>query len=220
VGDLVSVDSAIQNQLAQALLEGKPLPLSFQTWNNTYYSMDSSGGSWSINMSRGFSRLDTVLVSFSSQANTVQNATLTQCNSFQNWHGSTTYNFTNDSYRAQLAIGPNLWPDRPIESNAEAASQLSKLLAHHSSLDGTSITPATYRLQSFIMGWDLTKAGAGPGVGMAGWSGINTRTGNDSIRWTFDNVTAAAGFNVDRMWVHLGYQVVVELRSEGVLLLD
>ena len=48
LADVVHVDSAIQNQISQALLEGKPLPIHFKTWSNTNHSIDSSGGSWSV----------------------------------------------------------------------------------------------------------------------------------------------------------------------------
>ena len=60
--------------------------------------------------------------------------------------------------RPSFILGPQLWPDQSIQSHAEAYYQLSKVLQHHASLDGTSITPNTYRLQSFIIG-------LGPGEG-------------------------------------------------------
>ena len=139
IGDLVSVDSVIQSQLSQALLEGKALPMQINSWANSFFTVDSSSGSWSVTLSRGFSRLNTVFVTFSSQAGTIQNATGTQCNSFQSWHGNGAYNFTNDSFRIQMSVGGSLlFPDRPMESHAEAYYQLSKALDHHASMDSCS----------------------------------------------------------------------------------
>jgi hypothetical protein len=156
--DTVSVDSAIQNQIAQSLLEGKPLPLHFKSWSNCYYTINSAGGSWSISSTRGFSRLASVFVTFSCQARSYQATALTMCNSFQSWHGTGNYNFASDSFRAQLQIGSSLWPDRPLESHAECFYQLSKTLAMHSSLDGVSIIPNQYKWDNFIIALDLEKA--------------------------------------------------------------
>ena len=165
LADVVHVDSAIQNQISQALLEGKPLPIHFKTWNNTNYSIDSSGGSWSINISRGFSRLASVFVTFSNQAKTVLNtAGYTRSNFFGSWHSNAAYDFTRDTFSAQLAVGPLLFPDYPIGQlgHAECFYQLSKCLAMHSSLDGVSITPNLYRGDSFILALDLEKCATSP----------------------------------------------------------
>jgi hypothetical protein len=94
------------------------------------------------------------------------------CNSFQSWHGTGDYNFQRDTFRAQLAIGANLWPDRPLESHADCASQLFKTLAMHSSLDGVAITGPQYRSDSFIIALDLEKCASSPGSGMASFSGV------------------------------------------------
>jgi hypothetical protein len=80
------------------------------------------------------------------------------CNSFQSWHGGGAYSFVGDTFRAQLQIGSSLWPDRPIESHAEAFYHLAKVLAMDSSVDGVSVVPSTYRQDSFIIALDLEKA--------------------------------------------------------------
>jgi hypothetical protein len=79
-------------------------------------------------------------------------------NSCQSWHGNGAYSFASDTFRAQLQIGSNLWPDRPLESHAECFYQLSKTLAMHSSLDGVSIVPNQYKMDQFIIALDLEKA--------------------------------------------------------------
>ena len=40
------------------------------------------------------------------------------------------------------------------------------------------------------------------------------------IRFTWDNVTAQTGWAPDRVWLSIGFQLVVELRAEGVIVLD
>jgi hypothetical protein len=140
-----------------------------------------------------------VFVTFSSQARSTQNSVLTMCNSFQSWHGSGAYSFPADTFRAQLQIGSSLWPDRPLESHEECPTSSRKTLAMHSSLDGVSINPPTYKTDSFIIGLDLEQCTqSSPGSGMAALSGWNTRTGNDQVRLTFDSVTQTSGWEVDR----------------------
>jgi hypothetical protein len=87
------------------------------------------------------------------------------CNSFQSWHGSGNYNFQSDTFRAQMQIGSQLWPDRPLESHAECFYQLSKCLAMHSSLDGVSIIPPRYKADSFIIAIDLERCASIAGLG-------------------------------------------------------
>ena len=105
-------------------------------------------------------------------------------------------------------------PETPLQSHAECAYQLSKVLAHHSSLEGLSITPGRYRNDEFIVALDCERMSSSPGSGQAMFTGLNTKTGNDMIRFTWDNVTAQNGWAPDRVWLSLGYQVVVELRAD------
>jgi hypothetical protein len=220
LADVVNVDSSIQAQLSSALLEGRALPLTFNTWNNTYYSV-ATGPSWSININRGFSRLNTMLLSHTNAATIIQNtAGYTASDAWISWHGAGAYNFTEDTFRLQAAIGPLLFPETPLQSHGECAYQLSKVMAMHSSVEGMSISPFRYKSDEFIVGLDLERMSSSPGAGQAMFTGLNTKTGNDMIRFTWDNVTAQAGWAPDRVWLHLGYQVVVELRAEGVVCLD
>jgi len=228
LGDVVSVDSAIQNQISSALLEGKALPLHFKTWSNSVHTVASGGGNFAVNLSRGFSRLSTIFVNFSNNRTTGQSTQWSEVSAYTNWHGRTNinpnqdtpYDFNADSYKAQLSIGSHVWPDYPISNNAEAYYRLSQALGHSGSLDGVTISPADYRSFAFIMSWDLDKA-AGPGGGMAAMSGVNTKANNDLMRFTFDSLNQRyEEFSVDKMWIHCHFDVIVELRASGVVLLD
>ena len=108
-----------------------------------------------------------------------------------------------------------------MSSCQEAWYQLSKLLGTRSSLDGVSIPPGDWLSTSFIMGRDLEKAATAPGSGNAAFTGMSTRNAGDTLRFAFENVTPRDKASTpQRMYITLHMDLVVELRSEGVILLD
>ena len=126
-----------------------------------------------------------------------------------------------EGWRFQLQAGALLFPDIPMSSMQEAWYQLSKLIGMHSSLDGVSIPPGDWLATSFIIGLDLEKASTAPGSGNAAFTGMSTRNAGDTLRFAFENVTPKdAASTPQRMYITLHYDLVVELRSEGVVLLD
>ena len=108
-----------------------------------------------------------------------------------------------------------------MSSMQEVWYQLSKLLGMHSSLDGVSIPPGDWLATSFIMGLDMEKAATAPGSGNAAFTGLSTRNAGDTLRFAFENVTPRdAASTPQRMYITLHMDLVVELRAEGVVLLD
>ena len=67
VGDVVSLDSALQNSYAEHVLSGKSLPINY----GTYITMQQTvtGDNISVNVSRAVSRLKTVFCSFDGDFN-------------------------------------------------------------------------------------------------------------------------------------------------------
>ena len=220
LADMVNVDSSIQAQLSSALLEGRALPLTFNTWNNTYYSV-APGASWSININRGFSRLNSMILTHSNAATISgnNNGTLPATRSSAGMGPEPTTSPTTPS-GCRRPSGPCSSQRRPCSATAECAYQLSKLLAHHSSWRACPSPRAGTTMTNSLLVWTARGMSSSPGSGMAMMTGLNTKTGNDMIRCTWDNITAQNGWAPDRVWLSLGYQVVVELRAEGVIQLD
>ena len=226
--DTVSLDSQMNESIDEALLQGKPLSLSLSTWNNQYFTLANianNAGSWSVLLSRSFSRLQSVFINFLPAAYAGQ---WTESNMFTCWHGgaaadNTTmpnYNFVRDTFRFQLTAGAHLWPQMPIQSLAEAYYQLSKCLGQLQSAEGFSVGPL-YRSTNFHIGLDLEKMAATPAGTMA-FTGLNTKASNDQLRFQFDNVSSDTGngYLPARQYVFCHFNTLVELRAEGVICAD
>jgi hypothetical protein len=106
----------------------------------------------------------------------------------------------------------------PIQSHSEAYYQLQKAVGQLQSDVGLAIGP-TYRSTNFHIGLDLEKLAATP-AGVAGYTGLNTKASNDTLRFQFDNVTSDAAFLVSRMYVMCSFNVLVELYASGVVVAD
>ena len=102
----------------------------------------------------------------------------------------------------------------------------------HSSMVSPSITPAEYLDRTYIVAFDLEKMSASPGAGGAAFTGLSTRNAGDTIRLDWQNVSprvnvnSATGNVVDvnawpsRCFLTLRYDAVIEMRAEGVVVLD
>ena len=103
------------------------------------------------------------------------------------------------------------------------------------SAEGSSISPAEYRTDRFIIGLDVEKAGTGPGGG-AEFTGLVTSVGGGSkIKIEMKSLNAFAGSAaaagppavaartsqvVDRVYLTLVYNVIAVLEERGVTALD
>ena len=191
----------------------------------------AAGGApgWDVTLSRAFSKIKEVWVTFDSDAS--YGVAGTESNTFLNWHGKENYNeygaantyrpANGEGWAFQLQTGSVLWPDIPMSSAKEAWYQLSKVIGMHSSVEGTSIVPSEWLGTSFIMALDLEKMSSSPGAGGAAFTGLSTRNAGDTMRFSFKNVTPRdAASTPQRMYVALHMDAVVELRAEGCVLLD
>ena len=82
------LDSQLNESIDEALLSGKPLSLSLSSWSNQYFTLTNvaqNAGSWSVLLSRSFSRLQGVFVNFLPTA--ALTGTWTLSNLFASWHG-------------------------------------------------------------------------------------------------------------------------------------
>jgi hypothetical protein len=231
--DCVQVDVTIQNEIRTHLAAGKPLQLALSTWSTTMHSVLTAGAvgnqSWDVTLSRAFSRVKDIYITFDSDAS--RGVVNTESNNFISWHGKPDKNVYGGSnpydddygegFRFQLQTGALVFPDLPITSHTEAFYQLSKSLAMQSHNEGVNIPPGEYLGQNFILALDLEKMYSSPGAGFVRFSGLNTQGAGDTLRMTFQNVHARnADWLPTRQFVTLHHDVVVELRAEGVICLD
>jgi hypothetical protein len=232
--DMVQLDVTIQNELTTALAAGKPLQLAFSSWSTTMHSVVPAGAagnlSWDVTLSRAFSRIKDAWLTFDNDAANSRGVWQTETDNFLSWHGkadrnviggATTYDPDHgEGFRAQMSCGALLFPDLPIASHKEAFYQLSKVIGMHNHVEGVSIVPGEYLGCQFIMAFDLEKMYSSPGSGFVRFTGLNTQSAGDTLRFAFQNVNPGANATPTRMFVTLHYDVVAELRMEGVLCLD
>ena len=232
--DVVTVDNAVQEELSRVLLAGGALPLHLTSYSTTMHNLqlaNAANQSWSVTLSRAFSRIKDIWITFDSDGS--HGRVNTESNNFLNWHGKADWNSyggtnayvpaSGEGWRFQMTTGSLIFPDLPMSSAQEAFYQLSKVLGLHSSLDGIAIPPGEWLASEFIVALDMEKMSSSPGAGFAAFTGLSTRNAGDTLRFAFENVTPRndSGASVpQRMYITLHMDLVVELRAEGVVLLD
>ena len=131
--------------------------------------------SWSVTLSRAFSRIKTVFITFTNDA--AYSVADTEYSLNLCWNGRDNYSdyyggggpnmyLPNcaEGWRFQFQTGSLLIPQIPMGSTQEAWHHLAKLLGHHGSLESVSIPPGEWVSRSFVIGLDLEKAAATPGA--------------------------------------------------------
>ena len=111
-------------------------------------------------------------------------------------------------------MGSKLFLEYPIRSHAEAYYQLRKTLGlQSSSVHSFDISANEYRGNKFVVGIDCEK------VLDAGWTGLNTRSGDlMTLRMKYINATAAR--LADRMHIVLHSDQIMEISDSGVRIYD
>jgi hypothetical protein len=141
--DIITLDNAVQNQHAQHLLDGKSLPIAFDTFINQFQLV--SGLKNAINLTRAVSRLKSVFITHYADLSTLDDQVATKLEphvykTFNTFYHPAYANNTgnrqdnNDwatDMRIQVQIGSNLYPEDPIKSGQEAFYQLRKCLGLH-----------------------------------------------------------------------------------------
>ena len=205
--DVVTLDNQLDNEYTDHLMQGKSLPINFSSFVHQVQAIGKTDRPV-IALSRAFTRLKTVYVTFyktphlwNRVGNKMEETTteptgypLKECNFF--YHPQWVYqdtNFLNDAAQdpvaaegggftyqhnteveAQIQIGSKLIPELPIRSSAEAYYQLRKSLGSHQpgSSYAVNILDREYRTSKYILAFDCERQTN------AGFSGLNTRTGD------------------------------------------
>jgi hypothetical protein len=243
-GDTLLLDSAVTNNIEEALVGGKPLSLHLRPWNVTMYNVAGST-TWSQIFNRAYSRLLSIFVNFRPKKVAEKYAALyTESNLFSSWHGNQNadgtapegwkpgeappYNFTRDEFRYQVQLGSQLYPNTAIRSHAESYYHLQKCVGELTTGVGVSTGP-TYRSTNFNLATDFEKVASTP-AGQADFSGVNTKQSGEQMRLFFEKVTACVintgtanlqcDWSPDLMYICANYDQIVQLRLEGVVIAD
>ena len=216
--DLVTLDNSLDNEYAQHLLEGKSLPVSYNTYVSQYLTIQSSGGSFTTNVTRSFTRLKSVFV-------TAMNRTLINSGGAlftdlaRDWNymyhplAQSLYWDPSQEMELQIQVGSKLFPEYACKTTREAYSQLKKCLGiQGSTWHAINISEAEYRKSKFVFGIDTEK------MLQAGFTGLNTKAGDlMTIRSKCLGTTA----NVpDSMFVILHSDQILNIRDTGVEIME
>ena len=236
--DTLLLDSAVTNNIEEALVGGKPLSLHLRPWNVTMYNVAGST-TFSQIFNRAYSRLLSIFVNFRPKKIASKYAALwTESNLFSSWHGDLSatggipgdqvaYDFTRDEFRYQIQLGSQLYPNTAIRSHAESYYHLQKCVGELTSGVGVSTGP-TYRSTNFHLATDFEKVASTP-AGQADFSGVNTKMSGEQMRLYFEKITAGTRtgdgaldcvWSPDLMYICANYDCIVQLRLEGVVIAD
>jgi hypothetical protein len=119
-----------------------------------------------------------------------------------------------DTLQWQLLIGAKTWPVYPVRGVAETAYRLRTSLDQAQSGD-IDITFKDYTSTKFIAAIDVEKAAVGPGAG-ANFTGVSTRGGEQLLI----DVKGFPAPYPQRIYVSCHYDAILNLRAEGVEMLD
>ena len=239
--DLVILDSGIVESVSKALAAGTPLNMPLRCWSQAMCPISATGGSFSQNITRSYSRLNRL---HHLPAHQVEDCRERHLDAVEPIHLSPWWQRHGPAHRTHVQlqsrlvsyagghpIGSALYPSNPIRSCAEQYMQLVKAVGALPEAVGLSIGP-NYRSNAHIAGIDLEKAsGATPAGGKANFTGMSTKNSGE-IRIVYENIQADADMAVGtadankynyyprKMYVCLYYDATVQLRKSGVLYAD
>ena len=226
--DVVTLDNQLDNSFTSHLLEGKALPINFQTYISQMQTVQggTSGstilGQQKIRLSvtRALSRLKNAFVTFYKEpANNAYGSRYKEWNSFYSpmeAHTGDTMNIFDSSGEIsdfQIQVGNKNFPETSMRSLSECYYQLRKTLGSHTQHNSIDISQHEYRCRKFVIGLDMEK------VLEAGFTGLNSRNGDImSIRSDFKDTTAANW--PTQMHIVLTSDCVLECRDSGCQVFD
>jgi hypothetical protein len=215
--DLATLDNAVDNQIADHLLSGKPLPINYQTYISQSTTV-GDGSKFSVNVSRAVTRLSRVYMTLDKPATTAANteSRSKEWNSF--FHPMATGVYDPElEFQFQVQIGSKLFPEYPVESLAEAFAALKKTAKDtKSDFHALRINAKSYASNKFIMATTTSK------VNDAGFTGLNTRSGDlMTIKANVSKGSSTATANKPTgLFTVLESDQIIEIRDVGVSVFD
>jgi hypothetical protein len=217
------LDNALDNSYAQHLLQGKSLPITYNTFISQIQTIAGQDNPL-VTVSRAITRLKSVFVTLNKDYSSTERAKLVGhkfWNDFFSPMSSHSFMgiFTHRpeaEFEFQLQIGSKLFPEYPIRSQSEAYHKLKKTLGVQSSaVHNFDISAVEFRDHKFVIGTDCEK------VLDAGFTGINTRAGDLlSIKFKYNDAGAENKRLADRMQIILHSDQIMEIRDTGVAVYD
>ena len=217
--DVCTLDNALDNSYAQHLLQGKSLPISYNTFVSQLQTIAGQDAPL-INVSRALTRLKSVFVTLHKDTGITWTANRKFWNTFFSPMGidnSTTLVHNSDGeFEYQLQIGSKLFPEYPMRSHNESYYQLAKCLGvQASALHNFDISAREYRFSKFVLGVDCEK------VLDAGFTGINTRAGDlMSVKLKYASRGTLDARIADRLHIILHSDQILEIRDSGCQVFD
>jgi hypothetical protein len=214
--DICNLDNSLQNNYDAHLLNGKSLPINF----NTYITQSQaiSGTDVGVSLNRAITRLKSIFVTFYNSTNT--NSFHMLHKEFNDFNHPMDHSSTYDKgyeLQYQIQIGSKLFPEYPVQSLSESFAQLKKCLGIlGSNFHSVSISPLQYRNNKFIIGCDTEKAL------QAGFTGLNTRQGDLlSVKIkAMDRSVLTKEKMPDTLYVVLHSDQIMEISDSGVQVFD
>jgi hypothetical protein len=209
IGDVITLDSALQNSYANHILTGKQLPFMMHGLYSVRATIPQGSTMFSLPISRGFTRLSTCYYTFFSS---------TAGGSWVNYFaaplthavGNTDNTTETDSCSWNITIGADRYPEFDVSSIQESWHRLAVAQQMHTSRETFSISPWQYRTTKFIGAMNFEKA-----LGEAGHTGVNTRSGSQ-LTLNFRGLPAG----IDTIHVILHAEIAVNVSAAGIEVLD
>lgn len=220
--DLCTLDNSLENEYAKHLLEGKSLPIQFDTYVQQHQVIPTAD--FVTNISRSFTRLKSVFVSMDGPqpgTNTTPVAPGVECVKWwNNFYNPMTYalsnGFINSNYQMefQMQVGSRLFPEYPIRSQEEAFYQTMKTLGlAGSAWHAIDVIPQEWSSCKFLYAIDTEK------VTEAGFTGLNTKAG-DLIYLKLKQYNVPQANLCNKMYVILHADMILNIRDSGVEVYD
>ena len=201
VGDVLTLDNALQNSYAKHILDGKTLPFMMHGLYSVRATIPPGSKLFSLPIARGFTRLSTAYITFYSDAGKWVNEYIAPNTGNHVEDNDATWNIT---------IGADRYPEFDVDSVGESYYRLRLAQLMHQGNDSFSITPHAYRSNKFITAMNFEKC-----PGMAGHTGVNTRSGSQ-LTFHFRGLQTT----INTIHVILHYEVAVNVSAAGVEVLD
>ena len=230
--DTCTISQDLVERYNQHLLSGRPLPIPFTSYMTQMQAL-TGAANFNVQVARAFSRLKTVYFTFwrdtkaigsAAQPNFLsqaQRSNLGVPNYFYYPAPGTgavpptaALTTATDTLQWQLMIGAKTWPVYPVRGVSETAYRLRASLdqAQHGDID---LKFTDYISTKFIAAIDVEKAAVGPGAG-ANFTGVSTRGGEQLLI----DIKGFPAPYPQRIYVSCHYDAILNLRAEGVEMLD
>ncbi len=221
--DVCMLDNAVDNQIADHILSGKPLPINYKTFISQYQTLSTTTLSANVAIARAVSRLNAIFISFNygntaaTTAFRTNNVFLKDFNTFYHPMSVGTAEVNAAAYDStleveyEISIGSKKFPEYNIRSQAEAYSQLEKTIKdiYLNDYNSMSIRPKEYISDKHIVGINTTKVWSTLG------SGISTRNG-DLLRIGCKAASSGAPTAPTEIHVVLVSDNIIEIKDSGV----